>query len=114
MSPAAPAQRSSWPTSRCRDLVQDTAARVADMTGLPPLSSPGFCAPQMVAMPLPETDPAALKTALLTDYAIEIPVFKWPNHTIARVSAQGYNTAAQMDHLVTALRHLLARHPVMR
>ena len=100
--------------ARCRDLVQDTAARVADMTGLAPLASPVFCAPQMVAMPLPDTDPVVLKTALLTDYAIEIPVFRWQDRTIARVSAQGYNTADQMDHLVSALRHLLALRPVMR
>ncbi len=94
---------------RCRDLVQDTAARVADLTGLAPLSSPEFCAPQMAAMPVPSCDPMALKLALLADYGIEIPCFAWQKHTIVRVSAQGYNTAAQMDHLVAALATVLPR-----
>ena len=93
--------------ARCRDLVQDTGARVAAMTGLPPLSSPRFCAPQMVAMPVPTCDPMALKLALLQDYAIEIPCYAWKDQTIVRVSAQGYNTVAQMDRLVTALATLL-------
>lgn len=95
--------------ARCCDLVQDTAARVAEMTGLAPLSSPEFCAPQMVAMPVPRCDPMALKLALLDEYGIEIPCFDWKDHTIVRVSAQGYNTQAEMDRLVGALAAVLPR-----
>ncbi|MES2146024.1 MAG: aminotransferase class V-fold PLP-dependent enzyme [Pseudomonadota bacterium] len=95
--------------ARCRDLVQDTAARVARMTGLPPLSSPEFCAPQMVSMPVPRCDPMALKLALLDDYGIEIPCFDWQDHTIVRVSAQGYNTEGEMDKLVLALTVILPK-----
>jgi isopenicillin-N epimerase len=95
--------------ARCRDLAQDTAARVANLTGLAPLSSPKFCAPQMVAMPVPPCDPMALKLALLDDYGIEIPCYAWKDHTIVRVSAQGYNTASEMDHLVAALATILPR-----
>ena len=94
---------------RCRELVQGTAARVAHLTGLAPLSSQEFCAPQMVAMPVPTCDPMALKLALLDDFGIEIPCFAWKEHTIVRVSAQGYNTAAQMDRLVAALAVILPR-----
>ena len=98
-----------WDTvaARCHELVQETASRVARMTGLPPLCSPAFCAPQMAAMPIPDCDPLALQKALLAQYEIEIPVFKWKDRTIARVSAQGYNTQSQMDLLVTALAELL-------
>jgi isopenicillin-N epimerase len=95
--------------ARCRDLVQDTAARVAALTGLPALSSPEFCAPQMVAMPVPRCDPMALKLALLDNHGIEIPCYDWKDHTIVRVSAQGYNTMADMDKLVTALADSLPR-----
>ena len=42
----------------CQALAQDTAARVRALTGLPALSSPEFCAPQMVSMPVPRCDPA--------------------------------------------------------
>ncbi len=93
--------------ARCRDLVRDTAARVAALTGLPALSSAEFCAPQMVAMPVPRCDPMALKRALLDDHGIEIPCYDWQDHTIVRVSAQGYNTLADMDKLVAALADIL-------
>jgi isopenicillin-N epimerase len=91
----------------CRALVQATAARVAALTGLAPFSSPEFCAPQMVSMPVPACDPALLQRRLLDDHGIEIPCFRWQSHCIVRVSAQGYNTAAQMDLLVAALTELL-------
>lgn len=94
-------------TESCRQLVQATAARVRGLTGLAALSSPAFCAPQMVSMPVPHCDPVELKRRLYDDYSIEIPCFDWQDHTIARVSAQGYNTQAQMDHLVTALTEIL-------
>ncbi len=91
----------------CRRLVQDTAMRVAAWTGLPAFGSPEFCAPQMVAMPVPDCDPKFLKKRLLEDYNIEIPCYKWQGRTIARVSAQGYNTQGQMDLLVKALQAIL-------
>ena len=91
----------------CRHLVQDTAARVRALTGLPALSTPEFCAPQMVAMPVTPCDPKALQQALLDRYSIEIPCFIWADHTVVRVSAQGYNTQKHMDHLITALTELL-------
>ena len=92
----------------CQRLVQDTAKRVAAWSGLPAFASPEFCAPQMVAMPVPDCDPVFLKRRLLEDYNIEIPCFKWQAHTIARVSVQGYNTQAQMDLLVKALKAVLS------
>ena len=92
---------------RCHDLVRDTAERVAALTGLAALSSPEFCAPQMVAMPVPRCDPMVLKLALLQDYGIEIPCFDWKDHTIVRLSVQGYNTQADMDRLVQALAAIL-------
>ena len=87
--------------------MQATAARVRGLTGLAALSSPAFCAPQMVSMPVPRCDPTQLKARLYDDYHIEIPCFDWQDHTIVRVSVQGYNTESQMDHLVTALTELL-------
>jgi isopenicillin-N epimerase len=92
----------------CRDLAQATAARVAALTGLAPLSSPAFCAPQMVAMPVPRDDMAALQRRLLDDHAIEIPCFDWQDRAIVRLSVQGYNTQAEMDRLVAALADWLA------
>lgn len=91
----------------CRALAQETARRLRQLTGLPPLSAPEFCAPQMVAMPIPETDPTELAKQLMDRHAIEIPVFKWQDTCIVRLSVQGYNSAAQMDILIEALAGLL-------
>ena len=91
----------------CQRLAQETAVQVREMTGLPALSSPEFSAPQMVAMPIPPCDPQAVHDALLDRYSIEIPVFEWRGHHIARLSCQGYNRREQMDLLVEALGELL-------
>lgn len=103
------ARKHDWVTvaTACHHLVDRTATRVADLTGLPRLSSAEFCAPQMAAMPVTACDPLLLQGALLQRFGIEIPCFTWRDHTIVRVSAQGYNTESQMDRLVTALTELL-------
>jgi len=72
----------------CRVLAQDTARRLQALTGLAPLSTPEFCAPQMVAMPIPDTDTVELAKQLMARYSIEIPVFKWQDHSIVRVSVE--------------------------
>ncbi|HEY9011959.1 MAG TPA: aminotransferase class V-fold PLP-dependent enzyme [Devosia sp.] len=92
----------------CRELAQETAGRVRAFTGLEPLSSPEFCAPQMVAMPVPHIgDPREFGRELLERYRIEIPVFNWQDRSIVRVSVQGYNSRAQMDLLIEALIAML-------
>lgn len=89
----------------CRQLAQETAGRIGKLTGLAPLSSPEFSAPQMVAIPVPALeDPLKFHDMLLERYAIEIPVFNWQNHSIVRLSVQGYNSQRQMDILVEALK----------
>ncbi|MGN6488418.1 MAG: aminotransferase class V-fold PLP-dependent enzyme [Devosia sp.] len=91
----------------CTALAQDTARRLGELTGLAPLSTPEFSAPQMVAMPIPECDPKEIHTQLWERYKIEIPVFQWQDHFVARLSVQGYNSKPQMDYLLEALGELL-------
>lgn len=91
----------------CMRLAQETAGRLAELTGLPALSSPAFCAPQMVSMPIPPCDPVWVHGELLARYNIEIPVLEWRGHHLVRLSCQGYNTRAQMDLLIEALTQLL-------
>ena len=91
----------------CSRLATETADRVSALTGLPPLADEAFRAPQMVAMPLPECDVEQLQNDMVAHYGIEIPVFKWKAHHIARLSVQGYNTQKDMDALVDALRNVL-------
>jgi isopenicillin-N epimerase len=49
----------------------------------------------------------ARRLDLIERYNIEIPVFKWQDRCIARLSVQGYNSKGQMDLLVEALADLL-------
>ena len=94
--------------AHCQMLAQDTALRLTVLTGLPPLSAPEFCAPQMVALPIPDVDdPIEFQRQLMDRYRIEIPVFKWQERSIVRLSVQGYNSKAQMDLLIDALTEML-------
>jgi isopenicillin-N epimerase len=92
----------------CHTLALETAARLRARTGLAPLSTPEFCAPQLVAMPVPHIeDPADFQRRLMQRYRIEIPVFNWQDHSIVRLSVQGYNSRQQMDLLLEALTAML-------
>jgi isopenicillin-N epimerase len=91
----------------CSALAQETARRLGELTGLPSLSTPEFSAPQMVAMPIPECDAQEIHKLLWERYKIEIPVFRWQDTCIVRLSVQGYNNRPQMDYLLEALSELL-------
>jgi isopenicillin-N epimerase len=102
-----------WPRVRaeCHELVRWTRDAIADLTGLPQLlpDSPDWFA-QMATIPLPPCDPLDLKRRLYDDFGVEIPVIVWKDRPYIRVSAQGYNTRADMERLVEALGELLGRH----
>ena len=89
--------------ARCRDLAQETAVRLAALSGLAALSTAEFCAPQMVSLPLPDCDPLALHDRLLAEFSIEVPVHRWNGRCFLRLSVQGYNTRAEVDRLLAVL-----------
>lgn len=99
-----------WPEvmRRCQEMAQETARRIARLTGLPPLSSPEFCAPQMVSLPLPDCDVAALKARLWAEWRIEIPCYRWQGRPFTRLSVQAYTTAAELEQFEQALAACLA------
>jgi isopenicillin-N epimerase len=100
-----------WPSImvHCSDLAWETAQRVSKLTGLPQLADRPFVAPQMIAMPVPRIkNPPAFQQRLMELYGIEIPVLNWGDHSIVRVSIQGYNNKAQADLLVRALKEQFA------
>ena len=105
--PAALAFRAAheWPAviERCRALAARTAARVARLSGLPPISAEAFRAPQMASMPVPDCDTVALHDRLLGEFGIEIPVIRWQDRCFVRISVQGYVTESDCDRLVAAL-----------
>jgi isopenicillin-N epimerase len=107
-----------WDTVRgeCHELARYARAGLLELSGAEPLTpddSRWFA--QMVTVPLPlDCDTDALKRRLYDEYRIEIPVGRGHAPAI-RVSVQGYNTRADIDRLLEAMRELLpqvsARQP---
>jgi isopenicillin-N epimerase len=50
-----------------------------------------------------------VKQRLYDDYRIEIPVTHWGDVPCLRVSVQGYNTRADIEHLLNAMGELLPK-----
>ena len=92
----------------CHALVSQARRRVDELTGLPPIcpdSTEWFS--QMAAIRLPNVDCAALGARLYQEYRIEVPVHRWNDQPMLRLSVQAYNTQADIDTLLDALRALL-------
>ncbi|HEY3445324.1 MAG TPA: aminotransferase class V-fold PLP-dependent enzyme [Myxococcales bacterium] len=92
--------------ARCHDLAVKVRERVRGLTGLGHVCAETDFA-QMVALPFPKTDPAALKEELWRR-RIEIPVTTHGDHVFVRLSVQGYNSDEDVDRLVAALEEILA------
>ena len=88
-----------WPRvrERCRALLA-----AADF-GLEPLTDDFV---QMRGYRVEHPDPPALKRRLYDEHRIEVPVFESRAGWSLRVSVQGYNDAADLDALATALAAL--------
>jgi isopenicillin-N epimerase len=89
---------------RCHDLACTARLRLAELTGLAPLSPDETWLGQMVAAELPGCDPEALKRRLYDVHRVEVPVLRVEGRPVIRASFQGYNDAADIDALVEALR----------
>lgn len=96
-------------TKACAQMAQDTAERMAALTNMPQISTPEFCAPQMVSMEVPATDHFKLQSDLHNEFRIEIPAVPWKGRVFLRLSVQCYNTQAEMDLLIDAVGGLIER-----
>jgi isopenicillin-N epimerase len=99
-----------WDSVRagCHALASESRGRIAELFGLEPISpdSPDWFS-QMVACPLPATDPIPLKARLYDEFRIEVPLTMQSGHVLVRVSFQAYNSADDLGRLVEALRVLI-------
>jgi isopenicillin-N epimerase len=95
----------------CHELLCQAVEQICELTGLGPLSpldSEFFI--QMASVPLPSVpDMANLKDRLYDDYRIEIPLYKWKERQLIRISVQGYNTQEDLEALVFALGEVLRK-----
>ena len=96
---------------RCHELLEEAVERICILTGMDSLYAPsgrGF--QQMAIAPLPKiSDLLALKGALYKEYRVEVPLIEWEGRHFIRVSVQGYNSVADIDDLLAALKDLLPR-----
>jgi selenocysteine lyase/cysteine desulfurase len=56
---------------------------------------------------LPELDINQLKLDLYDNYQIEVPILRWNDQALIRVSIQAYNNQTDTDKLLSALSNLL-------
>lgn len=93
----------------CNSLLQSFRRDYLAWSGLEPISPEGSeWHLQLEAFPLPgDTDILMLKDTLYQKYRIEVPLIAWGNHRLIRVSVQAYNSAEDLDALLTALKNNL-------
>jgi isopenicillin-N epimerase len=99
----------AWESVRasCHELALDAEARIRQLTGLQSMYSNDTWFAQMVSVKIPfDTDIHALKIRLYEGFHIEVPVMKWNDNKLIRISVQGYNTANDIDALLIALQEL--------
>jgi isopenicillin-N epimerase len=100
----------NWPAVRAR-CAADAAylhERLLALPGLAPVSrtaQPMFR--QMVSVLLPDSADARVQERLFAEHSIEVPVTRWRDERVLRVSVAAYNDRADLDRLVAALAPLL-------
>lgn len=103
-------RRYSWNDVRaeCRALLHEAHQRLSALPGLVACTpnAPEWLG-QMAAFALPPCDGKQLQGRLYDEYKIEIPVGVIDERQFLRISLQGYNSPADVDALIEALRVLL-------
>ncbi|MFC2099486.1 hypothetical protein ACFLSF_01470 [Candidatus Bipolaricaulota bacterium] len=102
-------------STSCRGHLRAAAPRVAAVSGLDPLFTGNReWNAQMAGLPLSTADGAALKVRLYDEHRVEIPIVKWKDCWLMRVSIQAYNSEQDVDALVAALEKYLQRWSPLR
>jgi isopenicillin-N epimerase len=104
-------ERHDWQAvrARCRDLICYARQEIGAMTGLPQFcpDSPAWFS-QISTITLPKGDISALGAEFGARH-IEIPITGWHEDRALRLSVQGYNSKADVDTLIDAVRTWLAK-----
>lgn len=103
-------QSHDWDTVRahCHALAVQTQQRLEALLNVESLHNDGDrWIGQMAAVRFPHPDPPGVQTALYDRFRVEVPMLPWKDGFCLRVSAQGYNTAADIERLFTGLQACL-------
>jgi isopenicillin-N epimerase len=95
----------------CHQLVLQAVNRICELVKQQPLYEDNSLFYQMAVAPLPcITDLKEFKSRLYADFRIEIPCIEWNGLQFLRISIQGYNSQADVDTLMIALKNLLPEY----
>jgi len=89
-------------------LARSARQQLVELTQLtPPVPDSTEWYVSMASVPLPAGEARQLQDALWQQYQIEVPIVDWKGQRSIRVSCHLYNTAADIERLLQALRQLL-------
>ena len=91
--------------AECHELAARAQHELCDRYGLPSLSRDQFA--QMVTIPLPPCDAAAIQQRLYSEHRIEVPLGEMAGFCGIRISVQAYNTPEDLAQLLAALKSLI-------
>lgn len=103
-------QENNWEQvqKNCHDLLRIAIEGICDLFGMQPLYPlDSRFYEQMGIAPLPEIDLVKLKRALYDDFKIEIPLIRWNERNLLRISVQGYNNLEDIYSLIHGLELLI-------
>lgn len=94
--------------ARCRKLTRETRNRVYKIIDTDPICpNTEEWLGQMASVEIQVTNAESFKERLMSEFNIEIPVFKWKDRNLLRFSFNAYNDEKDADKLITALSSLL-------
>ena len=90
---------------RCHELVLSARRRIDERTGLAAISpDDGGWIAQMAAIRLPDrTDVVDLQRRLRERHRVEVPMHRWADQPLVRVSCAAHTTTSDIDALIVAL-----------
>jgi isopenicillin-N epimerase len=106
-------QQYDWASVRavCHDLARQAEAQLRDLYSLPSLYPGHEWFGQMCSIAIPRDEnltARSVQAQLWESFRIEVPIIDWESWRMVRVSIQAYNSAEEVDLLVSALRTILS------
>ena len=93
--------------TKSKKLIQISHQKFKDILGTDSISNGKQFIGHMVSHPLPKNTNQDIKNILWNNYCIEIPIFKWEDLRLIRLSIHIYNDQNDIDSLMGALKSII-------